>query len=258
MCVPFCCKTHSRRRHHSLMLDDCDTFCHASMHIKSRTSTTLIAVQADCRRPLSSPSFDTLLLSILFANLSRLVLLNILCWNSRRSYIWVPDFRQVAPLRYKLDEMWVKRVCSEQNGVEAFQKSCKLVQAFWRREHSDVVASRTFFWSTLYNWYSWWRYLLVFLKNIRAQVSVEQMVKLIWYKAASPPYMDGSVIFARWRQCAPPSNTHPKRHLYRFSRFCRGHDCDRPTDRQTTLLRRYNNSSHLRGTVMRHCCKNYG
>ena len=31
------------------------------------------------------------------------------------------------------------------------------------------------------------------------------MVTIIWQKAAS--HMDGSVIFARWRQCAPPSNT---------------------------------------------------
>ena len=30
---------------------------------------------------------------------------------------------------------------------------------------------------------------------------------------------------------------HPKRHVDRFSGFCRAHDRDRPTDRQTTLLR---------------------
>jgi len=29
------------------------------------------------------------------------------------------------------------------------------------------------------------------------------MVRVIWHKAASPPHMEGSVIFARWRQCAP-------------------------------------------------------
>ena len=28
------------------------------------------------------------------------------------------------------------------------------------------------------------------------------MVKVIWHKAASVPHTDGSVIFARWRQCA--------------------------------------------------------
>ena len=29
------------------------------------------------------------------------------------------------------------------------------------------------------------------------------MVKVIWHKAPSPPYTDGSVVFTRWRQCAP-------------------------------------------------------
>ena len=28
------------------------------------------------------------------------------------------------------------------------------------------------------------------------------MVKVIWHKTASPPQMDGSIVFARWRQCA--------------------------------------------------------
>jgi len=31
----------------------------------------------------------------------------------------------------------------------------------------------------------------------------KQVVKVIWHKAASPPHMDGSVAFARWRQCNP-------------------------------------------------------
>ena len=31
----------------------------------------------------------------------------------------------------------------------------------------------------------------------------EQVVKVIWHKAASPPHIDGSVVFIRWRQCAP-------------------------------------------------------
>ena len=30
-----------------------------------------------------------------------------------------------------------------------------------------------------------------------------QVVKVIWHKAASPPHMDGSVVFLTWRQCAP-------------------------------------------------------
>jgi len=50
-----------------------------------------------------------------------------------------------------------------------------------------------------------------------------------------------SIILARLRQCAPPSNTFPwthlsahcKRHLDQFSCFCRVHNCDRPTDHAT-------------------------
>jgi len=43
---------------------------------------------------------------------------------------------------------------------------------------------------------------------------MQQVVKVIWYKAASPTNMDGSLIFARWRQCAPhlvQPNWHPHR-----------------------------------------------
>jgi len=68
------------------------------------------------------PSFDTLqLLSILFTNLSRLVLLNILCRNprsSRQSEIRDADFRQVAPL-YVINLMNLKSAdMFEQDGVE--------------------------------------------------------------------------------------------------------------------------------------------
>jgi len=48
-----------------------------------------------------------------------------------------------------------------------------------------------------------------------------------------------SYLFA-WGICTPCNmvcwshpNPHPKRHLDRFSRFCRAQDCDRPTDKQT-------------------------
>jgi len=35
-----------------------------------------------------------------------------------------------------------------------------------------------------------------------------QVVKVIWHKAASSlPHTDSSIVFVRWRQCAPPSNT---------------------------------------------------
>ena len=56
------------------------------------------------------------------------------------------------------------------------------------------------------------------------------MVKVIGQQAASPAHMDGSVVFARWRQCALHLTLHmlprthpspqPKRHLDRFSHFC--------------------------------------
>ena len=35
----------------------------------------------------------------------------------------------------------------------------------------------------------------------------EQVVKVILQKGASPPHIDGSTVFARWHQCASPSNT---------------------------------------------------
>jgi len=34
----------------------------------------------------------------------------------------------------------------------------------------------------------------------------EQVVKVTWHKAASPPHTDGSIVFARWHQCSPLSN----------------------------------------------------
>jgi len=40
----------------------------------------------------------------------------------------------------------------------------------------------------------------------------EQVVKVMWHKAALPPQTDGSTAFARWRQCAPHlvhANRHP-------------------------------------------------
>jgi len=32
----------------------------------------------------------------------------------------------------------------------------------------------------------------------------QQVVKVIWHKTTSPPHMDDSIVFARWRQCAFP------------------------------------------------------
>ena len=47
------------------------------------------------------------------------------------------------------------------------------------------------------------------------QTSHEQVVKVIWHKSASPPHTDGSVVFARWRQCTP--------HIQKDGNGCHGH-----------------------------------
>jgi len=60
------------------------------------------------------------------------------------------------------------------------------------------------------------------------------------HKAASPPHMDGTIVFARLRQCAPHlimvSLVHLKQnskwHRDLFSCFSRDHGRDRQTDRQ--------------------------
>jgi len=36
-----------------------------------------------------------------------------------------------------------------------------------------------------------------------SEYKLDQVVKVIWHKPASPPHMDGSVVFARWQQYAP-------------------------------------------------------
>ena len=55
---------------------------------------------------------------------------------------------------------------------------------------------------------------------------IQQVVKVIWHKAASPPHTDGSVAFASWRQCAPHIQKAKKwlprqRPLCALSAFCR-------------------------------------
>jgi len=139
-----------------------------------------------------------------------------------------------------------------------------------------------------------WRVLL-FCRSITQYCLLScrwQVVRVIWREATLQPHMDGSVVFARWRQCAlhlihctrvhipnsisvssavfaqltaespctwqwtvpfPPqittlhggsgrigymvpcahSSPQPKRHLDWFSRFCRAHDSDGQTYRQT-------------------------
>jgi len=89
----------------------------------------------------------------------------------------------------------------------------------------------------------------------------QQLVKVVWHKGASPPHMDGSLVFDRLRQCAPylyvlpwahPS-PQPKRHLDRFNRFAGLTTVtDRATDRQTDRPRFSvcNNRPHLCCTAM--------
>ena len=73
-----------------------------------------------------------------------------------------------------------------------------------------------------------------------SKVACEQVVKIIWHKAASPPHIQscspgGASVHPLliYVSLNPPTIAHPKRHLNRFSRFCRARDRDRPTDRQT-------------------------
>ena len=44
----------------------------------------------------------------------------------------------------------------------------------------------------------------IYVPSTVMQPNNEQVVKVIWHKAASPPRMDGSVVFFRWRQYARP------------------------------------------------------
>jgi len=37
--------------------------------------------------------------------------------------------------------------------------------------------------------------------NVFTNTLVKQVVKVICHKTASPPQTDGSIVFARWRQC---------------------------------------------------------
>jgi len=82
------------------IIDACETFRQASLHISSLQQAQSLPLLKKTVDELF-PSFSTLLLSILFSNLARLVLLNILRWNSRSSrqiVTRVADFRHVAPL----------------------------------------------------------------------------------------------------------------------------------------------------------------
>jgi len=92
------------------------------------------------------------------------------------------------------------------------------------------------------NWqvFSHWLHIILMVNktDITSQES-KQVVKVIWHKTASPPQTDGSIIFARWCQCAHraghigatwwiwlnlfPSahpSPQPKQQIDRFSHFC--------------------------------------
>jgi len=49
--------------------------------------------------------------------------------------------------------------------------------------------------------------------------TIEQVVKVIWHKAASVPHMDGSVICARCRKCAPHIYTVSKKYNFIYGKF---------------------------------------
>ena len=79
-----------------------------------------------------------------------------------------------------------------------------------------------------------------------AQLTAESPNALQWaatfdFSLKINPSHEGDLNMVPWAHPSP----HPKRHLNPFSHFCRAHDRDRQTDRQTTL-------SRLRITAMRH------
>ena len=146
MCPPFCRKTHSRRRRYSLMPDACETFRHASLHIKSPTCTTFAAVQVDRGRPLSprllihcccrfySATYPGLVCSTFYAEIPVVVV---------ETEIRVAGFRRVAPLCVINFMRLELTVVFGRKRHWSLPKYWKLVQAFWRREQSNAVASRS-------------------------------------------------------------------------------------------------------------------
>ena len=55
--------------------------------------------------------------------------------------------------------------------------------------------------------------------NTHTYIVTYCVVKAIWNKAALPPHMHGSIVFARWRQYAPPYLTHASLAYPTKSRF---------------------------------------
>ena len=50
---------------------------------------------------------------------------------------------------------------------------------------------------------AWHSYAGLQIPQLDWRQTIQQVVKVIWHKAASVPHVDGSVVCARWRQCAP-------------------------------------------------------
>ena len=93
---PFCCKMHSRQRHHSLP-DACDTFFHASLHIKSPTSTQLIlynhSVYGLLRHTAAVDCVQQPGQTVHSTSNAEIIAIGVV-----ESEILVADFRQVSPL----------------------------------------------------------------------------------------------------------------------------------------------------------------
>jgi len=51
------------------------------------------------------------------------------------------------------------------------------------------------------------------LQPLSYKPNAQQMVKVIWHKATSPPHTDSSIVFARLCQCVPHL-VHPSQHPY--------------------------------------------
>jgi len=100
----------------------CMTFCYASLQIKLPTSTVCCSdgVHNDRRQSLVTYHFfNTLLQSILFCSMSRLILLNVLCWllNSHSVYWMWNSSCYLSPggatLYNKFDEFFNRYVQQE-------------------------------------------------------------------------------------------------------------------------------------------------
>ena len=71
----------------------------------------------------------------------------------------------------------------------------------------------------------------------------QQVGKVMWHKAASPPSADHSIVFAMLRHWSDvirgslgPRESAPERHLDQFSRFCTVHCCDQHTTERATYV----------------------